>query len=208
MSTHHHTHDHCCDHQHLKENTYIMRVLVSVVLIIGALFVLRPTIVEQMYLRTASYAMYGMHEQIIRMCQKIIFFDPGYVKAWTSLGIVYADEGENDKAVGALTRVLELEPEEHGAASFMLGKIYYEANNYQKAIIYFERIRSLGKDVAAALDADILSYRHGPQAMRHLHGYQKMLGYLADAYEKTGNPSEAAQIRLQLLAAQEKNRIF
>ena len=198
--THAHSHSHakdCCDHSHDGLDTLSLgnRWLLSV-LIVGILLIfLRSFVVGQMLVRVTSYSANASYSDAIRICKKIITIDSGNKQAWTSLGYAYMDLSQIDMAIAAFDRVLVLNPEDKGAASFELGQAYYAKGDFAKAIGYFERVRTAGPRAAALLDADILKYRHGTLGFRSLNSMQNLLGALLECYQKIGDTAHAAAIQ-------------
>lgn len=191
-----------CDHRHDHGHSHaagasqlFYRWLLSVLFLGGMLFLLKPFIVAQMLVRVSSYSVDSSYNDAIRMCQKIIAIDKDNIKAWTSLGYAYRDLSQNDRAITVFHKVLLLNPNDKGAASFELGRAYYAMGDYPRAIASFERLRSAGSRAAAILEADVLKYRHGKQAYRSLKSMQTLLGELADCYKQTGNTVLAKQIQ-------------
>ncbi|MEZ4898933.1 MAG: tetratricopeptide repeat protein [Saprospiraceae bacterium] len=62
-----------------------------------------------------------------------------------NIGIIYAGKGETAKAIGAFTKALSLEPR-HLEAHYNLANVYFDAGNYDLAIVHYE--------VAVEIDAD------------------------------------------------------
>jgi tetratricopeptide (TPR) repeat protein len=195
---HSHTETCSCDHEHSHDHhplSLSYRWLLSGIIIVILLVLLRSFIIGQMLVRVTSYSANASYSDAVRICQKIITIDPHNIQAWTSLGYAYMDLSKPDMAITAFNRVLLLNPENKGAASFELGQAYYAKGDDAKAIEYFERVRSAGPRASALLDADILKYRHGTLGFRSLNSMQTLLGNLLDAYKQTGNTDKIAQIQ-------------
>ncbi len=191
-----HTCDHGHDHGHGPDSLSLVNRWLLSVLIIGALLIfLRPFIVGQMLVRVTSYSANSSYTDAVRICKKIIAIDKDNKQAWTSLGYAYMDMSQVDMAISAFDRVLLINPEDKGAASFELGQAYYAKGNFSKAIEYFERVRSAGPRAGALLEADILKYRHGTLGFRSLNSMQTLLGLLLECYKKTGNTAQGAVIQ-------------
>jgi len=198
--THPQAHDCSCDHGHDHAHEHASLPLAPkwllTILIVGVLLVvLRPFIIGQMIVRVTSYSVNASYNDAIRICKRIIFIDPDNKQAWTSLGYAYMDLSHTDKAIGAFEKVLSINPDDKGAASFELGQAYFSKGDFEKTIFYFERIRNSGPRAAALLDADILKYRHGTSGFRSLNSMQTLLGVLLDCYKKTGDGAKAAEIQ-------------
>lgn len=189
-----HSHEEGHDHDH-NALSLSQRWLLSVLIVGGLLILLRPFIVGQMLVRETSYSTSSSYKNAIRICHKIIAIDKDNKQAWTSLGYAYMDLSRSDLAIPAFEKVLLLDPEDKGAASFELGQAYYSKGDFPKAIEYFERVRSAGPRAAALLNADILKYRHGTLGFQSLNSMKLLLGMLLDSYKKTGNAAQADEIQ-------------
>src|SRR5665213_1088582 len=136
--THSHAHGSCCDHDHDhgQDHAFLplgQRWLISV-LIIGVLLVLlRSFIVGQMLVRVTSYSANASYSDAIRICKKIIVIDKDNKQAWTSLGYAYMDLSQVDRAIPVFEKVLLLNPDDRGAASFELGHTYFMKQEYPQA---------------------------------------------------------------------------
>lgn len=205
--THTHTHDHNCDHNPIKFN---YRWLISLVIVVIFVVVLRPFLVDQLFVRVTSYSAYASYDQAIRMCNKILFFDKENIRALTSLGFSYMDIGQKDEAIKVFGKVLQLNPQDQGAASFELGSAYFSKQDYAKAITYFERIKRTDPHGETALNADILRYRHGAIAFKSLHSMQSLLSMLGESYKQIGNTAKAQEVQKEYDVYNNKNkgRIF
>jgi len=202
-----------CDHSHGPDHGHDqpwlsrgLRWLLSVLIVSGFMVLGKPFIIGQMLVRVTSYAGNSSYNDVIRMCKKIIAFDKDNLKAWTSLGYAYMDSFQPALGMEAFGKVLAINPEDKGAASYELGKAYYAQGDYSKAIEYFERIRSGGARRAALLEADILKYRHGTLGFRSLNSMQTLLEDLADSYQHTGNGTQAAEVQKQGLFYKNRHR--
>jgi tetratricopeptide (TPR) repeat protein len=151
--------------------------------------------VGQMLVRVTSYCANSSYSDAIRICKKIIALDKDNKQAWTSLGYAYMDLSQVDRAIPVFEKVLWLNPEDKGAASFELGQAYYLKGDFAKAIGYFERVRSAGPRASVLLDADILKYRHGTLGFRSLNSMKTLLVTLLECYKKTGNTAQAAAVQ-------------
>jgi tetratricopeptide (TPR) repeat protein len=213
--THAHAHSHphakdgTCDHDHDHEQNFLS--LASrwglTVLIVGILLILlRSFIVGQMLVRVTSYCANSSFSDAIRICKKIITIDPDNKQAWTSLGYAYMDLAQVNMAIPAFEKVLLLNPEDKGAASFELGQAYFTKGDFAKTTEYFERVRSAGPRASVLLDADILKYRHGTLGFRSLNSMQTLLGVLLECYKQTGNTAQGAVIQKEYNFYKNKHR--
>lgn len=57
--------------------------------------------------------------------------------ALCNLGVLYASRGETAKSIGALTKALSMNPR-HLESHYNLANIYFDAGNYDLAIIHYE----------------------------------------------------------------------
>jgi tetratricopeptide (TPR) repeat protein len=208
--THAHAHSHAkdcgCDHDHDQGSLNLPQRWLVTFFAVGALLILlRPFLVDQMLVRVTSYSADALYGDAVRICKKIIALDGNNVKAWTSLGYAYMDMGQTDMAIAAFEKVLQINPEDRGAASFELGQAYYSQGDYPKAIESFERVRSAGVRAGNFLEADILKYRHGSLGFRSLNSMQTLLGDLRDAYHKTGNAAMATEVQQEYDAYKSKH---
>jgi len=200
---HDHAHGETHDHHPMKLSH---RWLLSGMIVGVLLVLLRPFLAGQMLVRVTSYSANASYSDAVRVCQKIIIIDPENIKAWTSLGYAYKDMARMDMSVRAFEKVLGLNPEDRGAASYELGQAYFAKGEFLKASECFERVRSAGPRAAALLDADILKYRHGTLGFRSLNSMQALLGSLLECYRKTGNDVKAAEIQKEYDVYKSKHR--
>lgn len=189
-------HTHAQDCACARDPLSLSRRWLWTILIVGSLLILlRPFIVGQMLVRVTSYSANSSYRDAVRICKRIITIDKDNKQAWTSLGYAYMDLSRSDMAIPVFEKVLLLNPEDKGAASFELGQAYYAKGDFTKAIGYFERVRSAGPRAAALLEADILKYRHGTLGFRSLNSMQTLLGALLECYQQTGNVAKAAEVQ-------------
>lgn len=57
--------------------------------------------------------------------------------ALCNLGVLYASRGDTAKSIGALTKALSLNPR-HVESHYNLANVYFDASNYDLAIIHYE----------------------------------------------------------------------
>ena len=164
-------------------------------MVVVMLIFLRPFLIGQMQVRVNSYSAYSYYNDAIRLCKKIIAIDKDNKQAWTALGFSYMGRSQADMAITAFGKVLELAPQDKGAASFELGKAYFLKKDFAHAMVYFERVRRAGPRAGALLDADILKYRHGISAFQSVHSMRSLLGMLLECYQQTGDIAKAAEIQ-------------
>jgi tetratricopeptide (TPR) repeat protein len=190
----HDHHDNGHGHSHGPRMSLGQRWLLAVLIVGALLFFLRPFFISQLLVRVTSYSANGQYTEAVRICRKIIALDPDNIQAWTALGYARMDIDRPRAAMEAFNKVLGLDPDDHGAASFELGRAYYAKGDWPAAIKYFEQVRGNGPRAAVVLEADVLKYRHGTEGFRYLNIMQTLLGDLADCYRKTGDTAKAANI--------------
>jgi len=202
----HHEHSHDCNHGQMS---FFTRWMLSVLMVGLILILLRPFLIGQMFVRVVSYSAYSHYSDAIRICKKIIFIDKDNQQAWTALGFSYMDSLQVDRAIAAFKKVLLLNPQDKGAASFELGQAYFSKKDFTRAIVYLQRVRSAGSRAGALLDADILKYRHGISGFKSVNSMQSLLGMLLTCYKQTGDIVQEAQIQKEYDFYQNKhNRIL
>lgn len=182
------------DHHHGRMGL-LTRWLLSVLMVGLILILLRPFLIGQMLVRVTSYSTYAYAHDAIRICQRVIAIDKDNKQAWDALGFSYMDLSQVDMAIAAFKKVLLLNPQDKGAASFELGQAYFLKKDLLKAIGYFQRVRSAGPRSGALLDADILKYRHGVLGFQSVHSMGSLLSMLLECYKQTGDTAQAAQIQ-------------
>ncbi|MBF0570288.1 MAG: tetratricopeptide repeat protein [Candidatus Omnitrophica bacterium] len=193
-----HGHDHGGGHSYGYHPLRFLGRWLLTVLIVGAMLILlRPFVVQQMFVRVVAYSANSSYSDVIRLCKKIIVIDKDNKQAWASLGYAYMDLSREDMAIPVFKKVLLLDPDDKQVASFELGQAYYSKGDFVRAIGYFERVRSAGSRASALLEADILKYRHGTLGFRSLNSMQTLLGMLLECYKKTGNSAQAKEIQKQ-----------
>ena len=117
--------------------SFLTRWLLSVLMVGVILILLRPFLIGQMFVRVTSYSAYSYAHDAIRICKRIIAIDKDNKQAWTALGFSYMDHSQVDMAIAAFKKVLELNPQDKGAASFELGQAYFlEKRFYQSHWVF------------------------------------------------------------------------
>ncbi|MCB0599593.1 MAG: tetratricopeptide repeat protein [Saprospiraceae bacterium] len=66
-----------------------------------------------------------------------------------NMGIIYAGKGETAKAIGAFTKALSLQPR-HLEAHYNLANVYFDASNYDLAIVHYEVALEIDPDFGDA----------------------------------------------------------
>jgi len=110
----------------------------------------------------------GQRQQSIETMKTIIRLDPKHASALNYLGYTYAEMGIHlDEALDLVQRALAIRPDD-GYITDSLGWIYFQRQDYEKAVLYLEKAATLS-DYETVIAA-----------------------HLADAYVKTGQRDKAA----------------
>ena len=147
----------------------------SVIIVMIALILLRPLIIDQILSRADAYTAVGRLEESRRQCDKALLIDGESSEAWCQLARVYKVEGDRDAACAAYQSAVETD-DTNGSAHFELGMMYVQDGRHQLAIPHFEQVRRLGSDRLTGSSAPEASYR------------RISLGMLVLCYEKVGDP--------------------
>ena len=161
------------------------RASYSVIMIVVALFLIRPLMVSQILSRAEAYSALGMFDESRRECNKALLFDTDNSKAWCQLGHIYKAEGDLDTAQVAYEKAAEADPT-NKPASYELATLYLRSGRYEDAIVLLEQVRSLGPDRGQRLQHDGFSY------------HKSALSLLLTCYEKTGAASKAQFTREEM----------
>ena len=95
---------------------------------------------ESHYLLAKFYQERGKHRQAISEFEKVLYIDPGYVKAYNGLGISYDLQGDFPNAVQAYQEALKIDPNSDyiqnnlGYSLLMQGNIEEAIASFNKAI--------------------------------------------------------------------------
>ncbi|MBN1360632.1 MAG: tetratricopeptide repeat protein [Sedimentisphaerales bacterium] len=157
----------------------------SVILVVVALFLIRPLMVSQILNRAEAYSAFGLFEDSKRQCNKVLLIDGNNSRAWCQLGHIYRAEGDLHMALEAYRRATEADPT-NKPANYELAMMHLREGRHQEAITYFEQVRALGPDQNERLQQDGFSY------------HKSALGALIGCYEKVGDPDKARFTREEL----------
>jgi tetratricopeptide (TPR) repeat protein len=164
-----------CGHGHERHSMSIaVRWLISLFIVTGFLFLLRPFLAQQMLMRAASYFSCSSYDEVVRICKKIVMIEANNLRAWTSLGYAYKEKGDIDAAIKAYERAFALNPRDRRSA-FDLGMAYFLKNDYQRVLTYLELIRKQGPEKDNSLTIDIPNY------------HRSALTMLKECYKQLGN---------------------
>jgi len=175
-----------CGHENHRHGvSFVLRWLISAGIIVGLLFVLRPFLVQQMMVRVSSYLACAAYDDAVRVCKKIIFIDKNNFRAWSSLGYLYRQSGQIDKAIEAYKQAVVLKPEDKSIC-FDMGMAYFSRKESVRAIPCFERIRSKGPDKNKALALDIINY------------HRSALTMLRECYRQSGDLAKTNDVEREI----------
>ncbi|MEN6423770.1 MAG: hypothetical protein ABFE13_00295 [Phycisphaerales bacterium] len=160
----------------------------SLIIIVVALVLLRPMMVNQILGLASAYSSAGLLDESMRQCDKALLIDGDSSGAWSQSARIYKARGDRDMACGAYQKAVEADPANR-SANFELAMMYVEDGRHALAIPYFEQVRRLGPERAAAHVASQNSY------------HRASLEMLIQCYEKE---NDAAKMEVALKEA----RIF
>ena len=115
----------------------------------------------------------------------MIFIDKNNPRAWSSLGYIYKENAQIDRAVAAYEKAFSLKPQDKGVC-FDLGMAYCLKHEFAKAVPCFERIRNLGPDKGKPLAVNILNYHYNA------------LDMLKVCYQKSGDIAKEEEIEREI----------
>ncbi len=157
----------------------------SIILVVLALFLIRPLIVSQILSRAEAYSAFGMFDESKRQCNKALLIDGNNGQAWCQLGHIHRAEGDLDMARAAYQKATEADPA-NKPANYELALLYIQDGRYEDAIRYFEQVRALGPDEGQRLQHDGFSY------------HKSALKTLIACYEKVGDRVKAQFTREEM----------
>lgn len=119
----------------------------SLIIIVVALVLLRPMMVNQMLGLAGAYAGAGLLDECMRQCDKALLIDGQSSGAWHQSARVHKIQGDREMAYGAYQEAVQADPSNR-AAHLELATLYIEDGRQQLAIPHLEQIRKLGPDRA------------------------------------------------------------
>jgi tetratricopeptide (TPR) repeat protein len=176
-------HDH--GHHHRPVSGFALRLAVSISIVAGLLFLLKPFLVQQMFVRVSSYLACASYGDAMRVCKKIVCIDGNNLKAWSSLGYVYQKSGPGRDAVAAYEKVLSVDPGNRSAL-FDLGMIHFSEGEIPEALPYFKSLYNAGPDPVDPLEVSVLDHYRGAFTM------------LRECYKRTGDAARAGEIEQEM----------
>lgn len=117
----------------------------------------------------------GLKDQSIQTMTTLIQIDSDNASALNYLGYTYADMGINlDQALDLVSRALEQKPED-GYITDSLGWVYFQMQDYEKAVYYLERAAQLSNFESIIADHLADAYVKAGQLAEGLATYKKAL---------------------------------
>jgi len=173
----------CCSH-HGKDQTRItQRWLFSLGFVLVFTLLIKPFMADQLIKRADAYYSSGFYDDAIRQYKKVILLNKTDSDAWISLGDSFKAKREVGKAIAAFREAVKAAPEDR-AANFKLGMALAMSKDkdYDSAVVYFEKVRSLGAEPKEQLLVGGFSY------------YRSSLNMLAICLEKLQEFEKATKV--------------
>ncbi len=155
----------------------------SIIIVIAALVLLRPLMLDQILSRAEAYATAGMAQECQRQCDKALLIDDDNSDAWCQLARLYKSEGDRALAYAAYEKAVRADATNR-TAHYELAKMYVEDGKHQMAIPYLEQVRRVGAERA----------KNGVMERNSYH--QDALAMLVLCYQKVGD-SDKTELNLK-----------
>ncbi len=168
-----------------EQKEFAANTCYSVLIVMVALVLLRPLMVEQILNRASAYSAVGQIEESRRQCNKALLIDSDSSRAWYGLARIYKAAGEREMALAAYQKATQANRTDKAAQS-ELGTMYVEDGLHELAILCFEQVRASGPDRTGYLQHGAVSY------------HRDALDMLALCYEKTGDLTKLELILAEL----------
>ena len=208
-SSHAHVHSEECRCNHVHEHNLMplrTRWLVSLA-IVGILFIfVRPFLIVTMYSRANAYALYGRHNDSVRIHKKLVLIDKGDPRALTALGFSYIDGGQPENAIAAFEKDIKINPRDKAAAFFELGEAYFVKSNFAQAVKYLQLAKSELPERSASSNEDIIKYHHNSSGFQNAYDMGSLLRMMWGCYNLWGNMDQAAEIQKEYMIYKSKNK--
>ncbi len=153
----------------------------SLIIIVVALVLLRPVMVNQMLGLASAYTGAGLLDESMRQCDKALLIDNDSGEAWRQSARIHKVRGDREMAYGAYQEAVRADPSNR-IAHMELAIMYVEDDRCQLAIPYLEQIRRLGPDQATG-------YGHARGSY-----HRASLELLIQCYEKVGDPAKLEMV--------------
>ena len=160
----------------------------SLIIIVVALVLLRPVMVNQILGLASAYSSVGLFDDSMRQCDKALLLDGDSSGAWCQSARCYKARGDRDMACGAYQKAVQADASNR-AANLELAVMYVEDGRHELAIPCLEQVRRLGPEKTTAAGS------------RGTSCHQASLELLILCYEKV---NETAKVEVALKEA----RIF
>jgi len=136
----------------------------SLIIIVVALILLRPMMVNQILSLASAYSSAGMLDESMRQCDKALLIDGDSSDAWRQSARIYKTRGDREMACGAYQKAVQADAGNR-SANFELAMMYVEDGRHAVAIPYFEQVRKLGPDRVATYETAGNSYHRASLEM-------------------------------------------
>jgi tetratricopeptide (TPR) repeat protein len=181
-----HNHTNCGCNSHIKDPTGITRKRIfSLSFVLVLTLLIKPFMADQLIKRADAYYAFDLYDDAIRQYKKGILLGDVSSGTWINLGDCFKEKSELSKAIAAFREAVKVAPEDR-AANFYLGMALAKGEDYNSAIVYFEKVRSFGAESKEQLALYGVSY------------YRSSLMMLAICFEKLRQFERAATIREEL----------
>lgn len=180
--------NHCCSYDSKNQTGIAKKRLFSIGFVFVIILLIKPFMAEQLINRADAYYAFGLYDDAIRQYKKAILLSKVDGDIWICLGNSFKAKKDIDKATAAFREAVKAAPQDR-AANFYLGMILATNKKYDSAVVYFEKVRSLGAETKEQLLTSGFSY------------YKSSLRMLAVCFDKLQEPEKAATIRQELQQA-------
>lgn len=157
----------------------------SVILVVVALFLIRPLMVSQVLSRAEAYSAFGLFEESKRQCNKALLIDGNNSRAWCQLGHIHKAQGDPNMAQTAYQQAIEADPD-NKVAHYELAVLHLHNGRHAEALRHLEQVRAAGPDQGQRLPREGFSY------------HKMALSLLITCYEAVGDPAKAQFTREEL----------
>lgn len=153
----------------------------SLMIVVAALVLLRPVMIDQILGMASAYSNAGMLDDSMRQCDKALLIDGDSGDAWLLAARNYKARGDREMAYGAYQKAVEADPTNRSAL-LELAVMYVEDDRHQLAIPHLEQARRLGPDTASG------------QGRTEFSRHRASLEMLILCYEKVGDPAKLEMV--------------
>ncbi|MCU0915802.1 MAG: hypothetical protein MUC88_14765 [Planctomycetes bacterium] len=157
----------------------------SVIIVLLALLVLRPLLVDQILSRAEAFRAAGRLEESQRQCDKALLLDDDSSRTWAQLARIHQARSDRALAYAAYEKAVQADPT-NCSARFELAMMYIDDEQHPLAVGHLEQVRRLGLEKTKACQSGADSY------------HRAALHMLLLCYEKVGNPAKAEMTREEI----------